>query len=337
MAELSVVLISRNQAWNIARLIASCLDHTASLADREIILVDSASSDQTVELARQYPITVLRLHADQPLSAAAGRYVGYRHSSGRLVLFLDGDMELCAGWLDEALAVLESHPDAGAVTGRVVDCSLDDKPDVSAGPSAGALREVRHGGGAALYRRAVLEQVGPFNPYLISDEEPELCLRIRHAGYRVLQTESLIAYHFSPSRTAIATLLARRRRRLYVGYGQTMRYHLGTPLLWAYVRERGFAFAPGVWIALGLASLAWSLISGGWGWLAAWLALTVCVFAADALRKRSLYRAAFSLVHRLLMLEGTLRGLWLPRPPAHDYPGRVDVIRRADQEGQVPQ
>ena len=171
------------------------------------------------------------------------------------------------GWLDEALAVLASHPDAGAVTGRVVDCSPDDKPDVSAGPSAGALREVRHGGGAALYRRAVLEQVGPFNPYLISDEEPELCLRIRHAGYRVLQTESLIAYHFSPSRMPCTP--GRRRRRLYVGYGQTMRYHLGTPLLWAYVRD-SFP-SPGVWIALGLASLAWSLISGdGAGWPRGW-------------------------------------------------------------------
>src|SRR5205814_10040498 len=42
-------------------------------------------------------------------------------------------------------------------------------------------------GGAALYRRSVLEHVGTFNPYLFSDEEPELYIRIRHAGYQVLQ------------------------------------------------------------------------------------------------------------------------------------------------------
>jgi len=40
-----------------------------------------------------------------------------------------------------------------------------------------------------MYRRAVLEEVGTFNPYLNSDEEPELGLRIRHAGYRILELD----------------------------------------------------------------------------------------------------------------------------------------------------
>jgi len=75
MIELSVVLISRNQAWSIVRLMDSVIRETASVPSKEIILVDSASTDETVELAGAYPIRILRLQPGQPLSPAIGRYV----------------------------------------------------------------------------------------------------------------------------------------------------------------------------------------------------------------------------------------------------------------------
>ena len=97
MTELSVVLISKNQEWNIARLVESVLRETDALPSREIVLVDSASTDRTTEIAARYPIAVLKLCPEQRLTAAAGRYVGYKRTTGDLVLFLDGDMELVRG------------------------------------------------------------------------------------------------------------------------------------------------------------------------------------------------------------------------------------------------
>jgi len=85
--ELSIILISHNQSWNIPRLIESVLHETTFVQEREILLVDSASSDGTAELAATFPIRVLRLPASQRLTAAAGRYVGCKHTSGKLVLF----------------------------------------------------------------------------------------------------------------------------------------------------------------------------------------------------------------------------------------------------------
>jgi GT2 family glycosyltransferase len=300
----------------------------------EIVFVDSASTDKTADIACVYPISVLRLRPDQPLSPAAGRFVGYHATSGDFVLFLDGDMELCAGWLDKALELMERLPDVGAVTGRVLDCLPEDASQPVCQPSADfedTFTEVRHGGGAALYRRSVLEQVGTFNPFLLSDEEPELCLRIRHAGYRVIRASHPISYHYSAPRTAISTLLARWRRNLYKGYGQTMRYHLGSPLLWAYLKERGFALVTGVGVLLGLLGFAASLITGHWGWFAGWIVLIGGVVAMDAWRKHSLYRALFSLLHRLLILDGTIRGFWLPSLPPSQYPARVDVLKQAGE------
>ena len=99
MNKLAVVLITKNQAWNIERLIESVLRATAGVASSEVWLVDSASTDCTVELAKQYPVNILRLRPDLPLTPAAGRYVGYSYSQSQYVLFLDGDMELYPDWL----------------------------------------------------------------------------------------------------------------------------------------------------------------------------------------------------------------------------------------------
>ena len=82
MIELSVVLISKNQAWNISRLIESVLQATSSFLSSEIILVDSNSTDETVEFASRYPISIVRLRPGQRLSPAAGRYIGYQRPRG---------------------------------------------------------------------------------------------------------------------------------------------------------------------------------------------------------------------------------------------------------------
>src|SRR5207245_9741940 len=94
-------------------------------------------------------------------------------------------------------------------------------------------------GGAALYRRSVLEHVGTFNPYLFSDEEPELYIRIRHAGYQVLQLDAPIVRHYSQPQETPSALLGRRKRKLLPGVGECIRYHMGTKLLWPYLKERG--------------------------------------------------------------------------------------------------
>src|SRR2546422_8521889 len=121
MTELSVVLISKNQAWNISRLIESVLQATSSVPSKEIILVDSASTDETVERANRYPMSILRLQPGQRLSPAIGRFVGYKQTHGEYVLFLDGDTELVQGWLSHALRVMRETPRAGAVSGHVIN------------------------------------------------------------------------------------------------------------------------------------------------------------------------------------------------------------------------
>jgi glycosyltransferase involved in cell wall biosynthesis len=323
-------LISKNQEWNIARLVESVLRETDHISKREIVLVDSASIDRTTEIAARYPIQVLKLCPDQRLTAAAGRYVGYKLTVGDLVLFLDGDMELCKEWLDQALGVMQSRSDVAVITGKVVDqpevlkMPTVEEPEASSADTAGM--DVRQGGGAAMYRRSVLERVGTFNPYLYSDEEPELCLRIRYAGYRVLRLPRPIVYHYSTPAEAFSTLIGRRSRNLWLGFGQNIRYLSGSPLLWPYLKERGWAVPPALMLSIGIVAGAASVLTGRWEWLALWSASVIMLTIAIAIRKRSLRRALFSLFQRLLYLDGTVRGLLMKPYDPTGYPGRYEVV-----------
>jgi glycosyltransferase involved in cell wall biosynthesis len=327
MTRLSVVLISKNQAWNIRRLVESVLRGTAHVPGCEVLLVDSASEDETITLASGYPIEIVQLCPDQQLTAAAGRYVGYKRTAGELVLFLDGDMELCGGWLTRAMDLLDRTPQIAVITGMVVDVPPESVSEVHFPvPAADGQRDIRFCGGAGMFRRAVLQQVGTYNPYLYSDEEPELCLRIRRAGYRVVQMGYPIAKHYSPYENALRTLLARWRRNLYLGGGQIIRYHLGTPMMLAYLQERGFALLSGTALLMGAACLATLVLGGNARWFASWCLLVWAFFAGNALRKHSLRRSVATVLKQGLILIGTLKGLLLTPLAPESYPEKLRVV-----------
>ena len=330
MPELSVVLISKNQAWNIARLIESVIQHTSAASSREITLVDSASTDNTTTSASVYTINVLKLQPDQHLSPAAGRYVGYQHTHGDFVLFLDGDMELCPDWVEHALTILRSRPEIAVMTGETVDLTPGENAGstVKTSPSfPPRLTDVPYVAGAGLYRRQVLDQVGCFNPYLYSDEEPELCIRIRQAGYRIAQTNTPIAYHYSTPSEALTTLIGRWRRNLYLGAGQSLRYHFGKATFWLYLWERGYGCIPGLALIAGLLTFFWAAYAQHWQWFAAWLFLFFTVVIVDAVRKQSVSLTVSSLLKRLLIVDGTVRGLFLTPVDPQRYPAKLDVIK----------
>ena len=102
---LSIVIISRNEAKNIIRCIKSALKIASLYSNTEIMLVDSASTDETIDLARAYPISIVQLQPHWPLTPGAGRYLGTLMTSGQFILFLDGDTEILPNWPSEALAL----------------------------------------------------------------------------------------------------------------------------------------------------------------------------------------------------------------------------------------
>lgn len=196
MVLLSVVIISRNEERNIARCIESVLTAVEGI-DSEIILVDSASTDGTVDVAEKYPITILQLKPEWPLSAAAGCYIGFLHSKGKYIQFQDGDTTLYKDWFKHAIPYLEKHENVAGVTGIITQEEYDNpvaKKWVQASENQ-KTGEIEYYEEDILFKRDVLENVGAFNPYLKAIEEGELSYRILAGGYKLVRLPNPMSHH----------------------------------------------------------------------------------------------------------------------------------------------
>jgi GT2 family glycosyltransferase len=192
-----VVLIGRNEGERLARSLASVLG-----AGSAVLYVDSGSSDGSVALAKSRGCAVLELDPATPFSAARARNEGLaellRRAPGlALVQFVDGDCEIASGWLSRAAAELEKRTDVAAVCGQL----RERHPEVSIynrlcelewqGPAG----EVAACGGNAMFRVAAFRAAGGFAADLLAGEEPELCLRLRRAGWKILRVDAEMATH----------------------------------------------------------------------------------------------------------------------------------------------
>ncbi len=106
----SVIIPAYNRRDSIGRAIDSVLAQT--LTDFELIVVDDASTDDTVAVVAAYTDPRMRLiRRDANGRAAAARNTGIRAATGRYVAFLDSDDSWTPDKLEIQLAALASGPD----------------------------------------------------------------------------------------------------------------------------------------------------------------------------------------------------------------------------------
>ncbi|MCA9216193.1 MAG: glycosyltransferase [Planctomycetales bacterium] len=227
--KLTVVIIGKNEEQFIAKSIASVLEATKQLPS-EVIYVDSASTDRSIEEASKYPIRILQLKPDWHLSVAAGRYTGSLHSNGEYIFFLDGDAEADANWLTHAVDFMDNSPQYGACAGVLDEVYMTDEGEVVGGQNNvfgqdlnADVSDMKALGGLALYRKKALDEVGTVNPYLPTGEDDELCMRIRNAGYKIARIKGRMAVKYTEKRESLHEVFRRCRTKMY-DYGAVIRY-----------------------------------------------------------------------------------------------------------------
>ena len=195
-ARLGIVAIGRNEGERLARCLRSIP------AGVPVVYVDSASTDGSITLAQAAGAIVLPLDLALPFTAARARAEGVALLRARvpdldLVMFVDGDCELEAGWLATAAAWLTDHPDMAAVCGRrrerFPEASLYNH--VADWEWNTPVGEATSCGGDALMRLTAYAAVGGFDPTMIAGEEPELCSRLRTAGWRIMRLDVPMTIH----------------------------------------------------------------------------------------------------------------------------------------------
>lgn len=97
--QISFIVPVINAGKTIAETLKSVFGQTGNHII-EVIVIDNGSTDSTQEMARQFPVRLLSCEKRGP---SAARNVGLRAAQGQFVVFLDGDVILCPGWLDLAV------------------------------------------------------------------------------------------------------------------------------------------------------------------------------------------------------------------------------------------
>jgi GT2 family glycosyltransferase len=189
-----VVVIGRNEGDRLK----ACLRSLPSGSD--VVYVDSGSTDDSVAFARGLGFHVVELSTDKGFTAARARNAGLATLAGRpidYVQMVDGDCEVDAGWIPTARAALEAEPDLAVVFGRrrerfpeasIYNRLCDEEWDVPVGEASSC-------GGDALFRLQPLSDAGGYNANIIAGEEPDLCFRLRAAGWRIRRLPAEMTRH----------------------------------------------------------------------------------------------------------------------------------------------
>lgn len=202
--------------WNGKRFLAGCLD---SLAQQtypvEIVVVDNGSHDGSVEFLEQnYPqVKLIRFQTNTGFSVAVN--AGIRASDSEFVALINNDTVLEPDWVSEMVRGLREHAEAGSAGCKML--AFDDRKLLDGagdGYRRGGLpgrighREKDKGqfdtpryilgacGGAAMYRRAMLDDIGLFDEdYFAYLEDVDLGLRAQSAGYKCWYVPTAVIYH----------------------------------------------------------------------------------------------------------------------------------------------
>lgn len=308
MSSLSIVIIARNEETHIAGCLQAALDAAAEVGDAEIVVVDSASTDRTVEIARSFGVRVLLLRPEWELSPAAGRYVGFHHTQGDLVMFVDADTVIDRSWFRAAIPHFQQSNVAGA-TGFLDDVDERGTRLPYVGQRSPEVCELPWLRGIGLYRREALNQVGAFNPYLITEEEAELCFRLRQKSWKLIQIPHDMGCHLRGASSNAYLLRGLKLGRL-PGPGRTLRYawRAGYGLRFCLERfKQTIAFV----VACLMLLLGAVLFLTGHPYAAeATLATLATGIVVIAIKKRSLLGPLDYFAHHFLLLCGLITGIF---------------------------
>jgi GT2 family glycosyltransferase len=187
----------------------------------EVLVVDDASRDGSVHyLSEHWPdVRVVSNVSNIGVTAAMNR--GIAAASGEYIALLNNDVELEPTWVEEMVAGLERHPDAGTVACKLRDFYKRDRLDGVGDGLTRSMVAYRRGrgepdtgqfdreeevlaptGGAGLYRATALAEVGPFDESFFAYlEDVDWGLRAQLAGLRSWCIPSAVAYHMGGATT----------------------------------------------------------------------------------------------------------------------------------------
>jgi N-acetylglucosaminyl-diphospho-decaprenol L-rhamnosyltransferase len=230
--DLSIIIVN----WNSTEFTRNCvasIESTARNVEHEIIVVDNASPDASCgAIAEAFPQVKLILAA-RNLGFARANNLGFEHSQGKKILFLNPDTVVLDNAVQRMMSELDSAPGVGAVGCRLLNGDLTLQTScVQPFPSIlnqlltidwlmrrwptlpiwgrralyskkSGITEVETVSGACIMAKSeVFERIGGFSlDYFMYAEDKDLCYKVKRAGWKVCYVPGAEIVHFGGQST----------------------------------------------------------------------------------------------------------------------------------------
>ena len=206
--------------YNGRELLRACLQSlrvatAASGAVTEIVVIENASTDGSREMLAEEFSDVRVVALDTNLGFAGAAHVALAEAGGEWLLFVNNDATVAPAAIAELLRAARGRDDVGTLAAQM---RFADRPEIvnsagvavdkvgiavdlglgeaAADPPAQPTEVFGASAGAALYRRAMLEQIGGFDAsFFMYLEDVDVAWRARAHGWRALQVPAAIVLH----------------------------------------------------------------------------------------------------------------------------------------------
>lgn len=253
----SIIITNRNGLNNLKILFQSLKDNQF-YNNFEIILVDNGSTDRSldfIEKQKQYfNISCIKNEDNKSFSKANNQ--GSKICKGKYLLFLNNDIEVTKGWLDELLIVAYQNEDAGAIGAKLIypqipndrlnrgksfyiqhrgiafkNCRFENERftrPYNLGNLEEAISEVQETtiqraavtAAALLIEKKRFEEVGGFDErYIYGYEDVDLCLKLFRKGYQNYYCPTCLLFHYefgTQAKSERKDVIARRTNNIHV-------------------------------------------------------------------------------------------------------------------------
>lgn len=203
--------------WNGKRFLGPCLDslRAQTCSAIEIIIVDNASTDGSQQFVKTAYAEMRLIELPQNRGFTGACNAGMREAAGEFVALLNNDTEVEKDWAAQVIHALDAKPAVGIVACKMLMHEQRERfhtagdffaIDGSAGNRG--FGEIDHGqydrgdyvfsacGGAAVYRRGMLEEIGFLDDdFFFLLEDVDVAWRAQLAGYAVWFAPGAVVYH----------------------------------------------------------------------------------------------------------------------------------------------
>ena len=220
----SIIIVN----WNGIKYIKQCIESLLqqSYTNFEIIFIDNASTDGSVELVENTFSQVKILKNKENLGFAEGNNIGFSNSKGELIALFNPDVIADENWLQRLVSAIESSDKIGGVTGKMyymgdqfgknaVFCTWSKVNPLTANPynfhDDEPTSKVDYlAGGAMIVKREVLKKIGMLDPgYFLFFDETDWCARMIRAGYDLVYIPTAYVWH------AISSSISDSNKKIY--------------------------------------------------------------------------------------------------------------------------